>query len=600
MSTKLETLRSRILVIDDNPAIHEDFQKILVSTREESGLADAAFAFLGPEVVENTPTIDVELDSALQGEEGYEKVQNALKEGRPYTLAFCDMRMPPGWDGLETIENLFEADPKLQVVICSAYSDNTWEDITERLGQSDRLLILKKPFDNAEVLQIAVALTEKRRLIDAASLKREELERIVEERTLKLNEARLESERLLTAIDSIMIRTDGNGTVKRWNDRAVKIFGLEADAVVGVKFEELPINWDDSSALTNLLSESHDLSSKRMELRFSDAQGNTRVVGFSSYQIQDDGDAKGVLVLGADLTEHRILEQQLHNAQKLESVGQLAAGVAHEINTPMQYIGDNLHYVETKFGKLIDYLQGTVELLALADEREFESDKVTELQEIEGKLKLSRLVKQIPEALSDSIEGVEHVSRIVRAMKELSHPGGEEKVPVDINRALETTMTVSTNEWKYVADMETELEPDLGSIYGFPGELNQVFLNLIVNAAHAISEITEGGEKGRGKITLRSMKRNDVARIEISDTGGGIPASIREKVFDPFFTTKPVGKGTGQGLAIAHSVIVQKHGGQLSFDVEEGVGTTFAIEIPFADGTPELSRESAESMNTAN
>lgn len=599
MSTKLETLKTRILVIDDNPAIHEDFQKILVSVREKSGLADAAFAFLGPDVEECTPTIDVELDSVLQGEDGFQKVQKSVEEGRPYTLAFCDMRMPPGWDGLETIENLFAADPNLQVVICSAYSDNTWEDITRRLGQSDRLLILKKPFDNAEVLQIAVALTEKRRLIDAASLKQEELEQIVKERTQKLDEARLESERLLTAIDSIMIRTDTRGMVKRWNARAAKIFGVDADAAIGQEFAAIPINWDDPTELDDLLSGSDCRSSRRMELRFTDVDGNTRVVGFSSYQIHDDGDANGVLVLGADLTEHRILEQQLHNAQKLESVGQLAAGVAHEINTPMQYIGDNLHYVETKFDKLIEYLNGTVEFVALADEREFEADKVAGLQEIEGKLKLPRLVKQIPEALSDSIEGVEHVSRIVQAMKELSHPGGEEKVPVDISRALDTTMTVSTNEWKYIAEMETEFEPELAPIYGFPGELNQVFLNLIVNAAHAISEVTDGGEKGRGKITLRSMKKNGVARVEIADTGGGIPDSIRERVFDPFFTTKPVGKGTGQGLAIAHSVIVQKHGGNLSFEVEEGVGTTFIIEIPFADPTPETGSNNGADQSAA-
>lgn len=579
MVTENSSSIPRLLVIDDNPAIHEDFRKILVSSDDQQDLADAALAFLGDDagLGSSFPTLEIELDSAHQGEEGYKKVVEAVRTRHPYTLVFCDMRMPPGWDGLTTIEKIFEADPNTQVVICSAYSDNTWGDISERLGLSDRLLILKKPFDTAEVLQMAVALIEKRRLIDAANIKQEELEQVVEERTRNLELSRSNSERLLTAIDSIMLRTDADGIVRRWNSAATDIFGVDPADAVGRPVDSLPIKWEDGSALS-ALTDTKDQSKRRLEMRFIDAEENSRVIGFSSYPVYDGHEFSGSLILGADLTENRLLEQQLHNALKLESVGQLAAGVAHEINTPMQYIGDNLEYVKTKFDKLIAYVKSSIELLEAAQEQSFEPERVEEMQASAKKLKLTRLFEQVPEALSDSIEGVAHVSRIVRAMKELSHPGSDEKSPVDINRALETTLTVSANEWKYVADIEKDFEPDLEPVLGFPGELNQVFLNLIVNAAQAIADVTEDGDKG--KIILRTKKSKTFVRVEIEDTGGGIPDRIRERIFDPFFTTKAVGKGTGQGLAIAHSAIVQKHAGRITFEVAEGVGTTFIIELP--------------------
>ena len=395
-----------------------------------------------------------------------------------------------------------------------------------------------------------------------------------------LESARAHSERLLDSIDSILIQSDENGVVQRWNQSAERVFGLVAEEAVGRNFDRLPIQWVDFSPIASIIDSRGETPTCRAEVQFLSDDGTTRVISFAGFPVIEHGEFLGYLILGTDHTENRVMEQQLHNAQKLESVGQLAAGVAHEINTPMQYVGDNLNYVDSKFEKLVDYIDNALELIEVADQQGFESDRVAELQAKSKKLKLNKLVNQIPEALSDSIEGVGHVSRIVRAMKELSHPGSDEKSPVDINRSLETTMTVSTNEWKYVAEMETEFEEGLAMIDGFPGELNQVFLNLIVNSAHAISDMTDGGNNGMGKIILRSRSKGNFVRVEIQDTGGGIPQKARERVFDPFFTTKAVGKGTGQGLAIAHSVVVQKHGGKLAFEVEEGVGTTFIVELP--------------------
>ncbi|WP_417730272.1 ATP-binding protein [Rosistilla oblonga] len=589
----IEQPKPRIIVIDDNPAIHDDFHKILVSEGDGQELLDAASAFFGDETPPPTASdkLDVQLDSAYQGEEGYRKVRDATAAGRPYTLAFCDMRMPPGWDGLTTIENLWKVDPNLQVVICSAYSDNTWGDISKRLGLSDRLLILKKPFDNAEVLQIVVALIEKRRLIDAASIKREALERTVTERTKHLREARQESEQLLESIDSLMVGTDAAGIIQRWNDNAVAILGIPADQAIGQPLYSLPIQWESADVVDQLADSLHRETPTHLETSFSDVDGTLRIVSFSSYPVLEAGFRRGTLILGSDITEHRLLEQQLHNAQKLESVGQLAAGVAHEINTPMQYLGDNLEYLNSKFDKLIGYLESSTQLLEVADQSAVSPTLVAELREKAKRLSLKSLCTQIPQALTDSIDGVEHVSRIVRAMKELSHPGAEETSAVDINRALETTMAVSTNEWKYVAQIETDLADNLEPVIGYPGELNQVFLNLIINAAHAISDNTAGGSVGLGKLTIRSSQHDGFVKVEIGDDGGGIPEAIRSRVFDPFFTTKEVGKGTGQGLAIAHTVVVQRHGGKLSFDVDEGVGTTFVIELPTRG--PAIAKESA-------
>jgi two-component system, NtrC family, sensor kinase len=193
---------------------------------------------------------------------------------------------------------------------------------------------------------------------------------------------------------------------------------------------------------------------------------------------------------------------------------------------------------------------------------------------------IAYLWEEIPKTIDQSLEGVRRVEKIVRAMKDFSHPGSDEKTAVDINKILESTITVCRNEWKYVAEMETDFAPGLPLIPCFAGEVSQVFLNIIVNGAHAIGDVTEGGSKGKGKISIRTGTVENGVQIRISDTGGGIPTEIQERVFDHFFTTKALGKGTGQGLAIAHRVVIDKHQGSLFFETEKGRGTTFVIELP--------------------
>jgi len=284
--------------------------------------------------------------------------------------------------------------------------------------------------------------------------------------------------------------------------------------------------------------------------------------------------------MSEDITERNLMREQLLQAQKLESVGQLAAGIAHEINTPTQYIGDNVRFLKDAFVDLKNLLANYERLLLAAQDSTLSGDTIQEVAAAVEHADAGYLLDEIPKAIDQTLEGVTRVSTLVSAMKEFSHPGTKEKVPVDLNRAIDGTITVARNEWKYVADMETDFDPSLPLIPCQAGEFNQVILNLIVNAAHAIADVVRerGPEKGLIKIQTRNCL--EWAEIRVQDTGSGIPEGVRTRIFDPFFTTKEIGKGTGQGLAIARSVVVDKHGGTIHFETETGKGTTFVIRLP--------------------
>jgi PAS domain S-box-containing protein len=282
-----------------------------------------------------------------------------------------------------------------------------------------------------------------------------------------------------------------------------------------------------------------------------------------------------------DITKRRRMERELSQGQKLQAVGQLAAGIAHEINTPTQYVGDNLRFLQDSFSDLTKVMDKCDNLRRAHEKGEATSELVAELDAAAKEVDLDYIKEEIPNAFKESLAGVERVTKIVRAMKEFSHPGSAEKAQADINKAIESTVTVARNEWKYVADVEMDFDPELPPVPCILGDFNQVILNMIVNAAHAIAGVIGDGSDGKGKIKISTRRDGDSADIRVSDTGTGIPKEAQSRVFDPFFTTKQVGKGTGQGLAIAHDVIVEKHGGSLTFETEEGKGTTFIVRLPF-------------------
>jgi two-component system NtrC family sensor kinase len=468
-----EGIHRRILLCDDSPAIHEDIRKILGTRgglsedldRMEADLFDQAPASHAPD--------EYQIESAFQGPEALALVRDAHAEGHPYSLAFVDVRMPPGWDGIETINQLWRVDPDLQVVICTAYSDHSWSEIIRKLAPTDGLLILRKPFDAVEIRQLAHTLTSKWALRQQARRHLFDLQAEVKRRTLEL------------------VRTT----------------------------EELK----------------------------KESAARERI------------------------------ETELRLAQKLESVGLVAAGIAHEISTPVQFVGESvellrhaffgLHQVNTRFRSLLEGV-GTEEIKrAMA-----EADKAQHLPVIE---------RDIGEALDGMLEGTSRISTIVRAMKEFMHPVRRDKAPADLNHALLNTLTVARSEYKYVARCETELSPDLPFVLCHIGDLNQVFLNLIVNAAQAIAEVVSKTHHP-GLIKVRTVREGDEVLVEVSDTGPGIAADAQPRVFEPFFTTKS--KGTGQGLAIARAIVVDRHQGQIDFETASGRGTTFRVRLPLEPG----------------
>jgi two-component system NtrC family sensor kinase len=455
----------RILLADDMPAIHADFRKILVPKvpgRADLGAVEAML--FGDEPKAGTSEVEFELDSAYQGQEALAMVQASLAAGLPYALAFVDMRMPPGWDGVETIGRLWQADPRLQVVICTAYSDASWEEVLARLDARDRLLILKKPFDPIEVRQLASALTAKWEMTERATAQLTSLEAAVRERTREV--------------------TDANAALQ------------------------------------------------------------------------------------AEIAERKHLEGQLVQSEKLASIGQLAAGVAHEINNPIGYIFSN-------FGTLESYLDRLFEMLVAYENAEASvsvPDIACGLRNLREQLELEFLKEDIPVLMRESKQGIARVRQIVQDLKDFSRVDSTQDFQwANLHQGIDSTLNVVASEIKYKADVVKEYGtiPDIECL---PSQINQVVMNLVVNAAHAMGE-------HRGRITIRTGAAAEHVWLEVVDTGSGIPKETLKRVFEPFFTTKPVGQGTGLGLSLSYG-IVQKHNGRIDVDSVVGQGTTFRVTLP--------------------
>lgn len=293
----------------------------------------------------------------------------------------------------------------------------------------------------------------------------------------------------------------------------------------------------------------------------------------------ENGRLSNITVFYQDLTELNAMEKRLSQAQKLESVGQLAAGIAHEINTPIQFVGDNTRFVKDSVTDLDELL---VQLVQLA-ESEQPSIATDTIRTALKKADVEFLREEMPTAIDQSLEGIERIAKIVRAMKEFSHPAANQS-EVDLNRAIESTVTVASNEWKYVAEMKLDLASDLPSVHCNAGQINQVLLNIIVNAAHALEEAGADKSDAGRLIRIETSHSDSWVEIRISDNGPGIPDNVKARVFDPFFTTKEVGKGTGQGLNIAYDVVVNKHGGSIVVESEPGQGACFVIQLPVGNG----------------
>ncbi len=429
---------------------------------------------------------------------------------------------------------------------------------------------------------------------------RSEAERLLESKSAELYESGqelrktaeelvLQSSQLSAILDSAlagMCLADKDRKIVRANAYVHRVFGYGADELCGRSLHDIfDIGYIKSVQAIGFESASlSDRTGDEVEGYAKD--GSVVPIELSASEMFLD-DQRYTLWIFHDITKRKAqeaereqLEEDLRQAQKLEALGILASGVAHEINTPVQFIGDNLRFLEDAFSELFAEIgaAGGDDTVADGDDappREADGNTGTDSSEVDY------FASEVPEAIQQSLDGVSRIAEIVAAVREFSHPGTKEKSPLNINTAVQSTVTLSTNHWKYVADLNTDFEENLPEVMCVPGEFNQVILNLIVNAAQAIEGL-EASEKGA--ITVRTKCIGDQVEVTVSDTGGGIPSHVQSKMFDPFFTTKDVGKGTGQGLSLVHAIVVKKHGGTISFRTEEGVGTSFFVRWPIGAG----------------
>ncbi|TPQ25416.1 sensor histidine kinase [Methylomonas koyamae] len=427
---------SRILIVDPDPALRDRLD-LMFNGDAAASLQNA------------TETLSYIFQGRTCGTAAEADICLGLESDKPYQLIFVENELPDG-EGIELIRRLWLIDPNLHAVLCSSGPTLNWQQVVAKLGESDQLLILEKPFSALELRQIVHAVLRK----------------------WQLNR---QSQHIM-----------------RYMDQQIE---LRTQAI--------------EQANKNLLQ-----------------------------------------------------------AEKLAAVGQLAAGIAHEINTPAQYVGDNIKAIGDFFGSITRLLEQYRKLLsAQANHRPL-------IDALERKEDLAFILEDAPLAIEQSLEGISQIVRIVQAMKGFSHSGQSNAGWINVNLALENTLLIARNSYKYIAEIETDFA-EVPNIECFPGELNQVFLNVLINAAQAI----EDGGSGDGRIRVSTASVTDGVEIRIADNGPGIPEPLQDRIFDPFFTTKDVGKGSGQGLYIAHRIINQQHGGSLSFVSAAGQGTTFLIRL---------------------
>lgn len=389
--------------------------------------------------------------------------------------------------------------------------------------------------------------------------------------------------KLLSSIQSVVIGVSKEDLIFQWNQAAEKTFGISAASVIGKPLSECGICWN-WNQVSHQINDCRGIgeSVKLDDILYTRPDGKEGLLGFTINPIGEHPEEKASYFLfGTDITDQKKIEAKNILSQKLESIGRLAAGIAHEINTPIQYVGDNLHFISESFKEMEKLFENYDLLLEAGRKSTSDLGIVEEIEKTIQTIDFLYLRKEIPKAIEQSRKGAARVAKIVRAMKDFSHPSQGVKKPADLNKALENTIIISKNEWKYVTDLETDFDPDLPQVTCVIDEINQVILNMIINAVHAIMEKNPDG--GKGKIIIQTRSKTGLIEIRISDTGAGIPPEIINKIFDPFFTTKEVGKGTGQGLTLAHDIIVNKHNGSIEVESEVGKGTTFIILLPVGE-----------------
>lgn len=404
-----------------------------------------------------------------------------------------------------------------------------------------------------------------------------------------LNQLRYQNEMMLQWVEGAVLLVDREGKITQANDVALRALGWREEELIGRNCHEtIHHTLDDGSEypweFCPIFAAIEDGSSHHVDGDiFWRKDGTSFSVDYIACSTRDEhNEINGAVLTFRNLTEMRLQEAKRIHGMKLESIGELSAGIAHEINTPMQFVGSNLTFLREGFDDILDLANRYRLFREDVSKLEEFASRCSELAEFEDEVDVEYLIDEVPRAFEQTQEGVNRVTQLVKGLKGFAHSdSGQEKQSIDVNSIIENTLVVSRNEYKYVADVETQLG-NLPSIKGHAGDIGQVILNLVVNAAHAIAAVVGDGGK-KGKITIKTQLDNDEVIISVEDTGKGVPDTIKNRIFDPFFTTKEVGQGTGQGLAIARTIIHEKHSGILSFVSTPGQGTTFTIFLPVND-----------------
>ena len=570
----------RVLIIDDTRSIHNDFRKILASPRKSNLEEEDAEMFGG--TADSFRGNAFEMDSAYQGEEGLELVQRALATGTGYSVAFVDVRMPPGWDGIETAAQLRAADPDIQIVICTAYSDYSWITIVKRLGNSDSLVILKKPFDTVEVLQLAHALSKKWLLTKQSKSRFAELEARVDERTEELRvlnqklhkdiakreqaEARLNH--LLRESPAIIfsLKSNGGTSAPAWvSENVINLLGYSAAECSLPQWWPThvhPADWDRVS--TERAQQSRDRVAT-LEYRIRQKNGDYCWVRDQRRRVCDSAaDSTEIVGTWVDITPQKELENQLRQAQKMEAVGQLAGGVAHDFNN------------------LLAVILGNTELALMGSE--------------------SNLSKQKVECLKQVVAATQRASNLTRQLLAFSRKQILHSRPVNLNNIIGNLSNMLNRIIGENVELQCHYDPSLPLVQADIGMIEQVLVNLVVNARDAMPEggelriITEKRSFTGCSQVHPEARAGEFVGLSVTDTGSGIAAENLPHLFEPFFTTKEIGKGTGLGLATVHG-IVKQHQGWIEVASEIQAGSNFRIFLPVFAG-PSLPEDSIASEET--
>jgi PAS domain S-box-containing protein len=398
----------------------------------------------------------------------------------------------------------------------------------------------------------------------------------------KVKEAHREIEHLISSLPTILIGLSRENQIIHWNAVAEKVLETPAGDVMGLTLNQCDLKWDWDKVTAGIAQSQAEGCNVRVDnIHYRNTHGEERYLGLTITPFNGkDNSILGLTIIGADITDRVKIEAQLHQSQKMEAIGQLAAGIAHEINTPTQFVGDNTRFLQDAFGDLVEACNLYKESIKAAKSGTLNEERLKDIEKSFAELDIGYLEEEVPQAIQQTLKGIDRITHIVQAMKIFAHPGGGEKEPIDINKEIEKTIIITRNEWKYVAELITDFDATLPTVSCHRAEFNQVILNLIVNAAHAIADANGDHSSERGTIKITTTLAGNWAEVRISDTGHGIPEEIRHRIFDLFFTTKEPGRGTGQGLAIAHSVIVDKHCGKIDIETGEDRGTTFVIRLP--------------------